>query len=152
MNKIRRFVWFGAVLTAVAVVITLGTESRAIAQAVRAALVRNQDEPGRNPYSQNAECSGSGCSVTFSPVPAGQRLVVTFLNGAVAADPGTALFLGGHSHEIRLLPTVHSSGLEVANSPVVVFYDAGEAPTVGCNGCNDSALLATLSGYFVALP
>lgn len=82
MNRLKRFAWFAAGLTALALVVTLGTESRAIAQAVRAALVRNPDEPGRNPYFETRYvlCTSEVCESTFSPVPAGQRLVVTFVS------------------------------------------------------------------------
>jgi hypothetical protein len=50
MNKLKRLIYFVAGFAAVSLAITLGTETHAIAQAIRAALVRNQDEPGRNPY------------------------------------------------------------------------------------------------------
>jgi hypothetical protein len=152
MERLKRFVWIAAGFAAVALLLTLGTETRAIAQAVRAALVRNQDEPGRNPYSQTVGCFSSGCSVTFPPVPAGQRLVVTFFNGALFAEEGLGLFLGGHGQDFRILPTTLSSFADVANSPVVVYYEAGETPTVGCDGCNDRGISATLSGYYITLP
>lgn len=78
----KRFWWFGAGLAALAVFISLATQGRAIAQVVRAALVRNQDKPGRNQYfeTRSALCVNGGCGIVFSPVPAGQRLVVTFVS------------------------------------------------------------------------
>ncbi len=151
MNRMRRFLWFAAGLAAVAMVVTIGTERRAIAQVVRAALVRNQDEPGRNPYSQNAGCFGSGCSVSFPPVPAGQRLVVTFVNALVGDNNGPVLLLGGHGQDNRYLVTASNGAISVVNSPVLAYYDAGETPTLACE-CSDPLLVSTLSGYFVALP
>ena len=151
MNRIKNIVWFAAGLAAVATVITIGTETRALAQAVRAALVRNQDEPGRNPYSQNASCFSSGCSLTFPPVPAGQRLVVTFVNAGIAGGGGNPLFLAGHGADQRLFAPTDST-IGVVNTPTLVYYDAGETPTLGCDGCSDFVLESTLSGYFITLP
>ena len=151
MNRMRRVMGFGAALALVALVITLGSESRAIAQVVRAVLVRNQDEPGRNPYSQNVGCFGTGCSVTFPPVPAGQRLVVTFVNAFVANNEGPLLLLGGHGQDNRYLLTAFNGAISVVNSPVLAYYEAGETPTLKCE-CSDAFLGSTLSGYFIALP
>src|SRR5258706_15121720 len=58
----------------------------AIAQAVRAAVVKNIDEPGRSPFQQEAFFSGScpnitACSVNYAPVPANKRLVITNVSG-----------------------------------------------------------------------
>jgi len=150
MNRIRRFLWFAAGLAAVALVVTLGTESRAIAQAVRAALVRNQDEPGRNPYSQFVSCYGSGCSLTFAPVPAGQRLVVTFVSAVVLDGNGVPLQLGGHGQEQRYFATTNDT-FAIVNSAVLAYYDAGETPTLTDFG-SSSDWGSTLSGYFIALP
>lgn len=151
MNTIKRFVWFAAGLAAVATVITVGTERRAIAQVVRAALVRNQDEPGRNPYSQNTTCDGTGCSLTFAAVPTGQRLVVTFVNAAIVGGGGAPLVLAGHGQDARYLATTDATFFSVVNSPVVAYYDAGETPTLTCQ-CAEIVLESTLSGYFIALP
>lgn len=69
-------------MAALAVFISLATQGRAIAQVVRAALVRNQDKPGRNQYfeTRSALCVNGGWGIVFSPVPAGQRLVGTFVS------------------------------------------------------------------------
>ena len=150
MNTIKRFVWFAAGLAAVATVITVGVESPVIAQVVRAALVRNQDEPGRNPYSQNAGCFGSGCSLTFPAVPAGERLVVTFVDAAIEGGGGSPLLLSGHGQDGRYLATTDNT-VSVVSSPIVAYYDAGETPMLTCF-CSNTVLTSTLSGYFVALP
>jgi hypothetical protein len=60
----KRFVRFGAGLAIGAGIITLGGEGHAIAQLVRTAPVRNQDEPGRNPYFddfRSSTFSGTTC-------------------------------------------------------------------------------------------
>jgi len=55
---------------------------------IKAALVENIDEPGRNPYSSTVavnpgKCgvSSTGCVLFFVAVPAGKRLVVTNIIG-----------------------------------------------------------------------
>ncbi len=152
MNRIRRFLWFAAGLAAVALVVTLGTESRAIAQAVRAALVQNVDEPGRNPYSENGGCFGTGCNATFSPVPAGKRLVVTFVNGGFGDNNTIFAVLAGHGADVRIFATTPVGAVSVFNVPTAAYYDAGEKPILGCEGCSASFASGTLSGYYVNLP
>lgn len=54
--------------------------------AVKAALVQNVDEPGRNPYQEgkSTSCPFPGdCVTTFSSVPAGTRLVLTSVSGII---------------------------------------------------------------------
>lgn len=152
MSRIKRFAWFAAALAGGAIVVTFVTEGRAIAQAARAALVRNQDEPGRNPYSQTVACLSEGCSVTFPPVPAGERLVLTFINGGLFTSNGSILGLSGHGSDLRLFPITQAGSLATVNSPMVAYFDAGETPQVSCDGCDDSILQVALSGYYVSLP
>ncbi len=121
-----------------------------MAQAVRAALVRNQDEPGRNPYSQFAECLGTECSLTFPPVPAGQRLVVTFVSMATGNGNGGPIAFAGHGQDVRFLQSQNAT-VSITNSPIVAYYDAGETPTLNCF-CPNTLMEATLSGYYVSLP
>jgi hypothetical protein len=151
MERLNRFVRIGAVLGALALLILLATEGRAIAQAVRAALVENVDEPGRNPYSENATCSGVGCAVGFSPVPTGKRLVVTFVNGIVEGNNTSVAELGGHGAYFRIFTTTPEGTAGLFNAPTTAYYDPGEQPVLSCF-CNGSFTSATLSGYYVTLP
>jgi hypothetical protein len=145
MRRLKQFAVIAAAVPAVAVMVSFMPEGRAIAQAVRAALVQNVDEPARNPYSESAGCDSYGFTAVFSPVPAGKRLVVTFVNGELG-DFG-ALALGGHGQEgARGFPIIGG----FVNSPTVVYYDAGERPNV--NGSGSSFIRAKLSGYYVTLP
>jgi hypothetical protein len=149
MHRWKHFTRIGLALAALAAVTALVTERQAVAQAVRAALVRNQDEPGRNPYSQNATCFGE-CSLTFPPVPAGQRLVVTFVNAALGGGNGSPLLLGGHGQDARYFATEDST-IAIVNTPVVAYYDAGETPTLTCS-CSSTVFESNLSGYYITLP
>jgi hypothetical protein len=153
LSRIKRFARFAAALAGGAIVVTFVTEGRAIAQAARAALVRNQDEPGRNPlYRQTVACLSKGCSLTFPPVPAGQRLVLTFINGGLFTSNGSILGLSGQGSDLRLFPITQAGSLATVNSPMVAYFDAGETPQVSCDGCDDSILQVALSGYYVSLP
>lgn len=161
MESLKRFVWVAAGLAAVSVILTLATEGHASAQAVRAALVRNQDEPGRNPYFeyvQNHAACISGCNITFSPVPAGQRLVVTFVNaqafGSPAPSDGVMLLHRSNDTAGNLfVPTFtpNPNGFATfVHSPVEVYFEAGTQPILECVGAND--IRGTLSGYYISLP
>jgi hypothetical protein len=152
MHRWKHFTRIGLALAAFAAVTALVTERQAVAQAIRAALVRNQDEPGRNPYSQHVGCFGLGAcgGLTFSPVPAGERLVVTFVNAAIGGGNGSPLLLGGHGSDARYFATDDST-IAVANSPVVAYYEAGETPTLTCS-CSSTVFESTLSGYYITLP
>jgi hypothetical protein len=151
MQRWKHFTRIGLALVALAAVTTLVTQRQAVAQAIRAALVRNQDEPGRNPYSQFAECASNTCTVTFPPVPAGQRLVVTFVNALIGQTNG-ALELGGHGQELRFFVAQNATSTSsIVNSPMVAYYDAGETPTL-TPGAGTTFVESTLSGYYITLP
>ncbi|HUJ50422.1 MAG TPA: hypothetical protein VLW25_09485 [Bryobacteraceae bacterium] len=159
MSRLKRFAWFIAGLTAVALVVTLGTENRAIAQAVRAALVRNQDEPGRNPYFEtrgDSVCASGACSLTFSAVPAGQRLVVTFVSTGYSsfAPPPSFVILETPNKHVQWFQTFQTdSTSSYMSSPVVAYYEAGETPVLLCGVAGGSSgLSGTLSGYYISLP
>ncbi len=159
MNSLKRLVWFAAGLAAISIVITLATESRAIAQVVRAALVRNQDEPGRNPYFEtrgDSICVSGACNLTFSPVPAGQRLVVTFVSTGYSAfaPPPPFVILETPSKHVQWFQTFATdSTSSYMSSPVVAYYDAGETPVLLCSAAGGTTgLSGTLSGYYINLP
>lgn len=155
----KRFLWFGAGLGALAIVLTLATQSRAIAQAVRAALVRNQDEPGRNPYfeTHDALCVNGGCELVFSPVPAGQRLVLTFVSAQCCefGPPPRIVSLIKPMKEGQGFPMFPGDDItSYASSPVVAYFEAGETPVMftSLSSTGGGDLEGTLSGYFVSLP
>ena len=62
---------------------------------VRAALVKNVDEPGRSPY-QAVPVSTNDCGayafLNFPPVPMGKRLVVTFVSGGTSTEESSPAF------------------------------------------------------------
>jgi hypothetical protein len=65
----------------------------AVAQALRTAVVKNIDEPGRNKYQATVQCAEAifghydTCQAYGTPVPAGSRLVVQNVDLTVSYDP-----------------------------------------------------------------
>lgn len=140
----------------------------AIAQAVRAALVSNVDDPGRVPYQYdlgmyngtNGPIVCSVCSRDAPPVPAGKRLVITHVSGLFIANrvPGTPfiLSLGAGYFNFAAGPpnflfSPTSQGTDrfgsdwlVFDQPVRAFYDAGSAPRVSLTTTD----LTTFQGQF----
>ncbi len=104
---------------------------------VRAALVKNQDERGRNPYIQTLNCAnptGPQCEANFPAVPANMRLVVEHVN--VWVGTATALqqvvITGNNTFEYPFLQQqgadLGGNIIYVANQPLLTYFEAGETP------------------------
>ena len=139
---------------------------------VRAALIQNVDEPGRNPYQERQYYSFTGfcglnvCPVNFSPVPAGSRLVITDISGSLKLQ-GTVsvdeIFLteSAGSGAIRVnVPTQYegfANGITFRqfNSQVHLYVEPGKIPSVEVvlTG-NPGAYVQNISlaGYYIKLP
>lgn len=138
----------------------------------RAALVQNIDEPGRSPYS---ELKGENCMATqhcrlqFSAVPAGKRLVVTYISGYTHVAAGTLPDLALVSWTATPKPTqlhmtaVHgatfgSAGVRMYfNQTVTAYFEPGDIPLASFDlpSTNDSFSSYTalqLTGYYITLP
>ena len=150
----------------VGVVVGAFTAGPAIAQAVRAALVSNVDDPGRVPYQVGIndpvaflDCS-SVCVTEAPQVPAGKRLVITNVSGvlltglpsgsvilpSVLGSGNTPIYLG-----VVFSGTKNGSNWFTFNQPIRLFFDAGSIPKVGVTlGASTSgASFFTLSGYML---
>jgi hypothetical protein len=133
---------------------------------VRAALVQNVDEPGRNPYQETrvATCGLNICDLTFATVPQGKRLVLTNVSGYTYCAFGADLPLGyvrssGDNLQV-FFPAekglVGAVELVFFNSEAKAYFGPGEHPLAhldldGTNHFTGDAQL-TLTGYFVNLP
>jgi hypothetical protein len=135
----------------------------AIAQ-VRAAVVKNLDEKGRNPYYQTQNCFSSStnqCTVAFPVVPPNKRLVVEFIASSV--DTPTALQTVEFAANGNFIPILHtqqgndSSGnkIYVANQPMLYYYEPGQVPYLAMSaataGFEFMSGQVTLTGYLVDL-
>jgi hypothetical protein len=106
-------------------------------------LVQNVNEPGLNPYQKfiifnqgGAHCYDFACTVEFPAVPAGKRLVITYVSAQFAlAGGGTlasvAVASSANQDNQALLPAPVADGLGrfyICASPVSFYVGAGEHP------------------------
>jgi hypothetical protein len=129
---------------------------------VRAALVKNLDEKGRNPYIQHvfSSCSGSSglCDLIYPAVPAGKRLVIERVSANIAADAGiNGTFLALPNGGAFALPgrTTSLPSLFAVNEGVLAYYDAGQSPVVRIALSGTAPFFApsdaVIAGYLVDL-
>ncbi len=85
MTRFRNRVLMAAGISVLVLVVGVFSAGPAIAQAVRAALVSNVDDPGRIPYQLAGSCNFTSgvCDVHLPKVPDGKRLVLTHVSGEV---------------------------------------------------------------------
>ena len=144
----------------------------ALPQAVyaqKAALVQNVDEPARTPYQHaiifnqgQSTCSQFVCLVVFPAVPAGKRLEVNYVSALFGAPNGSAtVSVKPDSSFFTLgvylpLPQTYGFGTYVGGSPVTLFVDAGNNPTVALGGLNvnlsSTSAQVAIVGHLVTLP
>jgi len=135
----------------------------ALAQGIRAALVKNIDEKGRTPYMEYTvrSCTGGGpnvCELVFPPVPPGKRLIVEQVNAGVSLASGGLRFaaLVAPPNVVFLLParSLSDSNLFVVNESVLTYFESGQTPLVriGFTAPADvPAVNAAISGYLADL-
>jgi hypothetical protein len=141
---------------------------------IRAALVQNVDEPGRNPYQESSPCtfgiSNQSCTLQFSAVPAGKRLVLTNIGGSINVMNGVfpigtiASSLVGSQNAFVPFTAVRGAPNGVCGGCLTVYFDQqvrayfgpGEVPNGMLEVHNQGAFTnggpLVLSGYFVNLP
>jgi hypothetical protein len=157
----------GAILSLVA--------PEAMAQ-VRAALVKNVDEPGRAPYHVYVEitqfnCFFGGCSnfgnfsgvILFDlpPVPAGKRLIITNVSGQLPSSSMENARIGFQSQQIISFQLVkwaffgpfflQFGGLGSFTAEANVNYGPGEQPHINLYLPSPTNYVGALhiSGYFI---
>jgi hypothetical protein len=130
-----------------------------------AALTKNIDERGRNPYVESVVCYQAGsnsCYAFFPAVPANTRLVVEHANASL--DTGSAfshMDISGNGVIIEQLllelqgQDPAGNKIYVANQPFLMYYEAGQTPTVSmfskAGGSQFMSGQVTLTGYLVNL-
>jgi hypothetical protein len=136
MNRFKNYVLMAAGFAVLAMVVGVFSVGPAIAQAVRAALVSNVDDPGRIPYHSSQLCGFSGsrfCVANFPVVPAGKRLVITHVSGFVveAGLPGGSLIRPQIDDTYILVTFTGDEGGSsnfVFEQSALLFYDTGLSP------------------------
>ena len=166
MNRLKNQILLAAGFALLAGVISGVTAAPAIAQAIKAALIKNVDEPGRNPYTFEIQCavSATSCFLTAPLVPANKRLVIEHISGSIDVAPGSKIsdmaIVAALSPTIlrraRLFPqyalTIFGKDRYVVNDPVLVYIDAADKPGIAISATLpviEGSL--TLSGYLVDL-
>ena len=138
--------------------------------AQKPALTQNIDEKGRIPYyaSQYGTCFNDAinlCYITFPAVPAGYRLVVTYVSiNYIAATSVVANICGfasgnkgsGNAPYVLYLPapTANGQNTYTYSNPLTAYVEAGAQPNFFLqNALNspDTPLVGTINGYLVNL-
>jgi hypothetical protein len=148
-----------------------------IAHAVTATLVqvvngasnpvmsRNIDEPARVPYQVTATptCTGNFCLLTGTAVPAGMRLHVTRISGAMSLQPafanGIVALVDSSFNPLIFFPLSTFEGAFFGfaigfDHPVDYYFDEGQLPQIEIGApCCNTELLAdgnlSIVGYVV---
>jgi hypothetical protein len=130
---------------------------------IRAALVRNIDEPGRSPYlsaSPNVGYTPNQCIAEFAPVPPNKRLVVQHISGyAALTGPSTLVVAILEAPNVLVnVPRAYLSATfvggsqYVANQEMVLYLEPGGVPRLRFQVSNVSCTaVGTLSGYLIDL-
>jgi len=133
-----------------------------LAQAVKAALVKNVDERGRVPYQSAAACSASGgpaisCDILLTKVPVGTRLVLEHISSNNQLPPGATFYTFSTTHGTMLPPKLFASfpgsTIWTGNDDLLEYFEAGETPKVSVFATATSLTANVLAtGYLVTLP
>lgn len=168
MNRFKNYVLMAAGFAVLVMTVGVFTAGHAIAQAVRAALVSNVDEPGRIPYVANSSCDFSrgfhdNCGASFPQVQNGKRLVITHVSGLLSVDlPGGTLIStqiiaprGNVFLPLTYIGTARGVNNFVVDQPEHIICDAGASLTasvgLGASTSGNDLVGATFtfSGYLL---
>jgi hypothetical protein len=134
------------------------------AHAQKPALTENIDEKGRVPYHDfeigSATLCDVLCTISFRPVPAGFRLVITHASGMFLIGSGQsytfAAVLGPGANFGAFLPTPTSAGNStyVFSSPLTFYVEPNQVPQIliGNTSTQPNPPQASISGYLVSIP
>jgi hypothetical protein len=130
---------------------------------IRAALVKNIDEPGRAPYQNSNHCTTSGpinfCGGQFATVPLGKRLVVQHVSISFFCSPactyspvliGIEGQAGADAMAAYVMPVGSQDGSVDQN--ILLYIEPGNTPIFATNFTSShSSAKITLTGYLVDL-
>ena len=131
---------------------------------VRATLVKNIDERGRNPYTGSLACysaSTNSCSAFFPAVPANMELVVQHISMSVdTPTPLSNVDFYGNGAQASPLLTLQGNdsagnSIYIGNQPLLAYFSAGQTPSLAVftKSANFEFVSGsvTLTGYLVNL-
>jgi hypothetical protein len=172
MKNFKSYAWMAIGCALVIAVFSGMTAGPALAQLVKAALVKNVDERGRVPYEEEVVCSDftffSDCTVEAAAVPPAKRLVIEHVSMdllLVAAQSGPtprprSVTMSGNEFTIVgqqffrqqfLAPSLLSADSTLgpvfahyaANQAVLTYYESGQKPKLSVS--SDAVLNTNLS-------
>jgi hypothetical protein len=162
MKRLKNYILMAAGFAVLVTVVGVFAAGPAIAQAVRAALVSNVDEPGRIPFRAEMTFDGDcrfGCAGHLQgglQVPHGKRLVITNVTGEVRSSVSGKMQVGNGLGSAtiptiflgQMSPNFYSYGFD---QQVLLFYDAGETPSLRFTSFTDDVSdgYVDMSGYLL---
>jgi hypothetical protein len=135
----------------------------ALAQ-VRAAIVQDRDQRGRNFYQSTSNCQNvtSPCVIAFQAVPAGKRLIIEHVSALGKMSAANTLaeveLRGGLVFQFLALtaaPANYPGQFSyIADAQVLAAYDVGQVPSVDMFSTSGSLFtgVASISGYMIDIP
>jgi hypothetical protein len=163
MKTLKNYVWMAIGSALLIAVISGMTAGPALAQLVKAALVKNVDERGRVPYQEVVTCvsTGFGCQAQASAVPPGKRLVIEHVSMRIIINnstgtPEAGVFGNAVVQYLNpiLSPTGGTTRTYFANEAVLTYYETGQAPYASVflsSLATSMQVVVTFSGYSVDL-
>ena len=164
MNRLANYVCMAAGFAILVFTISALTPGSALAQIVKAALVKNVDEKGRVPYSFTQFCVNNienVCVVTTAAVPNNRRLVIEHISAEVEIGGGG---ISGYRLSVNGIETAFFAPTLVAtpsfgqryalNQPALVYAEAGQTTSVSLTGSTIATFVrqtVVLTGYLVDL-
>lgn len=150
-----------ALLRASMLAFTLFAVGSAFAQP-KPALVKDIDQPGRTIYQETIvlNCSTS-CSGQFSAVPAGKRLVVTWVSAIYTLSTSGLVSYGSLARNdmsgvtvfLPPSPVPWAAPEMIINTPTLMYVDAGSSALLSISGvATVQSATATLVGYYISVP
>jgi hypothetical protein len=140
----------------------------ALAQAVRAAVVKNIDEPGRTPFedagiSTTCDAKGLGCTLDYAAVPANKRLVITYVTGQIVTKGNNQTIQSIHLTTARFGANTYFPALIqgfdqvtlfrywAVAQPILAFAEAGSTPEITVFGTGIYEADFKITGHLVDL-
>jgi hypothetical protein len=130
------------------------------------------DEPGRNPYldyqvsDTNGICSRNTCGFFFAKVPAGKRLVITYISAAAflvndieTSNPVANVWaeVSSNGKDLLHLPLASGPGFGISSAALTHYVEAGLQPFLQVFYVtnpfpNSVRVEATIVGHLVSVP
>jgi hypothetical protein len=163
MNRFKNQILLAASFAVLAGVISGITAAPAIAQAIKAALIKNVDEKGRSPFTLSLSCNANfSCIASGAAVPNGKRLVIEHVSGSLQVDVANSANVQIQNFTVAgrdFAPVkvgTSPDGIDtnwVVNDSVLVYLEPAAIPSFNASIYASGQIFANakLTGYLVDL-